>query len=78
MDSPLIHQLVYNYILEPLLTKKTIDYKYINWDYKPPTEDDEDDGLFEETNPQFSLIALILVKLKEKNNWSWDEVTKWY
>lgn len=53
-------------------------FEDINWEYQPPATEDDDDVLFEEANPQFKLMALVLVKLKESNSWSWPEVTNWY
>jgi len=62
MDSPVIHKLVYDFIICPSESSGTINYRKIRWDMKPSSDvEGEDDGLFEETDTQFKLAALILV-----------------
>jgi hypothetical protein len=61
VDCPSIHQRVYDYLIKPLIEAKILNYKFLKWDLKPTYEDeDEDEALFEETDSQFKLLALIL------------------
>lgn len=61
MDCPAIHQRVYEYLIKPLIDAKILNYKFLRWDLKPTYEDEDEDVLFEETDSQFKLLALILV-----------------
>lgn len=77
MDCPLIHQRVYAYIIRPLINAKILNYKFLRWDLKPTYEDEGDeDTLFEESDSQFKLLALILAGHRPEK--SWAEIVRWY
>lgn len=80
MDSPKIHELVFNYILKPLLENNIIKYDNINWNVQSATAQDgeDDDVLFDETDAQFKFLITILLNQKNTKNWSWDQVKNWY
>lgn len=51
MDRPNIHQVLFNYIIKPLLSGKPIlEFGKVKWDYVIPPDDEDDEVLFEETN----------------------------
>lgn len=62
LDLPMVHQYLMKYVIDPLLEKKVIDWKKINWvtpeDKSAKTEDEDDDFEFG-TEPFFKLLALI-------------------
>ena len=64
LDVPLIHSYAWKYVIKPLVLKKSMDLKYLKIDIedkdKPKVEDD-DDILFESSDPLFKVVAHILV-----------------
>ena len=50
MDCPKLHQIVYNYVIKPLIKANILNFKLVKWDIKPPTRKEDDDMLFEDTD----------------------------
>lgn len=52
MDCPKLHQIVYNYLIKPLVKANILNLKMLKWDIKPlPKEEDEDEDIaFEDTD----------------------------
>lgn len=76
MDCPTIHQRVFEYLIKPLIEAKILNYKFLRWDSKPTYDDEEEDALFEETDSQFKLLALILAS--QRPHRSWPEIVRWF
>lgn len=61
-----------------------LKHKFIRWTLdpkdKPPTPEDDDDILFDSSDCQLKLMALLLKDYKngEDKPRSWDEVIKWF
>lgn len=68
MDSPKIHEFIFNFIIKPLVEKKMMKFDNLKWHYKSVTNEDEeedpDEMMFNETNAQFKFVALIMMKEK--------------
>ena len=63
LDVPQIHEYLFKFVIRPLITKKQMDLKYIEWVSKKPVkkEDDDDDFSFDTSNNLFLLLAHLLL-----------------
>lgn len=62
MDFPKIHTYLFKYVISPLLEKDIMKLESIKWNevIKKDEPDDDDDIVFDNTDPQFKLLAHIL------------------
>ena len=62
MDFPKIHTYLFKYVILPLLERDILKLESIKWNevIKKDEPDDDDDIVFDNTDPQFKLLAHIL------------------
>lgn len=62
MDFPKIHTYLFKYVILPLLERDIMKLESIKWNevIKKDEPDDDDDIVFDNTDPQFKLLAHIL------------------
>ena len=63
LDVPQIHEYPFKFVIRPLITKKQMDLKYIEWVSKKVAkkEDDEDEFSFDNSNNLFLLLGHLLL-----------------
>ena len=80
LDVPQIHEYLFKYVIVPLLTRKQMDLKFVQFDLpKPKTEeeDDDDEFGFDSSNSMFLLLTY-LIKYQKDQTKSWEKAIEWY
>lgn len=70
-DTPIMHKLVYDFIISPLQKKGILNFKFVRWDSDQSSDEDVFDS-------HFKLVAHILVGYKHVSRGSWSDIPKWY
>ena len=78
LDLPQIHKYAWKFVIHPLIQKKQMDLKFIKWDADEKAKTvDEDDIVFDNSDPAFKLMAHILV-FQKANMGGWSKAVEWY